>query len=155
MKDIFKKYLYSKITHAEFEQLSDFIMKEENTKTVYEMMNPEWNLSLHTVDESDVPKSHIFEWIIQQILQDEARNALRKVRIYSISLRVAAVLVFGLIFSSIWFYMQSNKVSGFEQTQTVSIPYGAKKKLALPDGSIVWLNSGTTMSYSGNFLKKT
>jgi len=154
MKDIFKKYLYSKISPEEFEMFSDFVMKKENSDAMFNMMAPEWDLSLETEVESDAKKSDVFQRIVQQILQDETKNALRKVKIYSIGLRVAAILVIGLIFGSIWFYMQSNKETVYEQMQTVSIPYGAKTKLAMPDGSTVWINSGSTLSYSSNFSKK-
>lgn len=154
MKDIFKKYLHSKIAPEEFEQFSDFVMKEENTKVIYELMNPEWDLSLNNNEDPKVQKSQIFQRIIQQILQDDATSALRKVKIYTIGLQIAAILVIGLIFSSVWFYMQSKKTTGFEQLQTVSIPYGAKTKLSMPDGSTVWLNSGSTLSYYNDFSKK-
>lgn len=154
MKDIFKKYWHSKIAPEEFEQFSDFVMKEENTQVIYKLMSPEWDQSLNKDEEPKVQESQIFNRIIQQILQDDATSALRKVKIYSISLQIAAILVIGLIFSSIWFYRQSNKTTGFEQLQTVSIPYGAKTKLSMPDGSTVWLNSGSTLSYSNNFSKK-
>lgn len=154
MKDIFKKYLHSKITSEEFEQFSDFVMKDENTEAVYEMITPELEFSLQNTDESITPKSLVFQFIIQQILHDEVNIAKRKVKIYLIILRVAAVLVFGLIFSSILFYAQSNNETVNEQIQTVSIPYGAKTKLIMPDGSTVWLNSGSTLTYSGDFSKK-
>jgi len=154
MNDIFKRYLYSKITPDEFEEFSDFVMKDENDRAIYDMMTPEWNLSLQTEVEANAGKSTVFQQVINQILQDEAKNAIRKVKIYSIGLRVAAILVLGLIFSSLWFYMQSNKATEYHQTQTVSIPYGAKTKLAMPDGSTVWLNSGSTLSYSNDFSKK-
>lgn len=154
MKDIFKKYLYSKITPEEFEQLSDFVIKAENTEAVCEMMTPELESSFHNTDELIAPKFQVFQLIIQQILHDEVNMAKRKVKIFLIGLRVAAVLVLGLIFSSIWFYTQSNKVTVYEQIQTVSIPYGAKTKLIMPDGSTVWLNSGSTLTYSVDFSKK-
>ena len=154
MKDIFKKYLHSKISSEEFEMLSDFVLRKENSNVAFEMMKPEWDLSLQTDVEPGVKKNQVFQLIVQQIFQDEAKNALRKVKIYSIGLRVAAILVIGLIFSSVWFYMQSSKETGFEQIQTVSIPYGAKTKLAMPDGSTVWINSGSTLSFSSNFSKK-
>ena len=154
MKDIFKKYLYSKITPEEFEQFSDFVMKEENTEVIYSMMDQELDIPLQNINEPNNQKSVVFQRVIQEILEGEAKSALRKLKIYSAGLRVAAILVVGLIFSSIWFYMQSGKGTGLEQKQTVSIPYGAKTKLTMPDGSTVWLNSGSTLSYADNFLKK-
>lgn len=154
MRDIFKKYLHSVINPEEFERFSDFVVEKENTDAVYQMMKPEWDKSMETATGLNTEKSPVFQQIIQHILSDEASNALRRVKIYSIGLRVAAILVLGLLFSSVWFYMESRSASESVPLQTVSIPYGAKTQLVMPDGSTVWLNSGSTLSYSGDFSKK-
>jgi ferric-dicitrate binding protein FerR (iron transport regulator) len=154
MKDLFRKYMHSVINPEEFQRFSVFVIKKENTNAVYQMMDPDWDKSMGEGAVTGTPKPHLFQQVIQQLLRDEANNALRKVKIYSIGLRVAAVLVLGLLFSSAWFYMQSRGTANFEQMQTVSIPYGAKTHFVMPDGSTVWLNSGSTLSYSGDFSKK-
>lgn len=41
----------------------------------------------------------------------------------------------------------------YAQIQNISVPHGAKTNIELPDGSMVWLNSGTTLSYSSEFEK--
>lgn len=154
MKDIFSKYLQSKMSLSEFEQFSDFISKEENTQLVYDMMTQEWEESSPNVEESTNLNSQTFQRIIYQIFQDENVQTKRKAKIYLIGLRIAAILIIGLVFSSVWFYLQSDKNSLSGQIQTVSIPYGAKTKLTMPDGSTVWLNSGSTLNYSSDFSKK-
>lgn len=40
-------------------------------------------------------------------------------------------------------------------SQTIRIPAGQRTQMDLPDGSIVWLNSQTTLTYDENFGKKT
>jgi ferric-dicitrate binding protein FerR (iron transport regulator) len=154
MKDLFRKYLHSVINPEEFERFSDFIKEKENTHTTYQLMEPEWHKFMEADAEPNIEKSYILQKIIRQISQDEVNSALRKVKVYSLSLRVAALLVLGLLISSIWFYTQSHHMTGADQMQTVSIPYGAKTQLVMPDGSTVWLNSGSTLSYSGNFSRK-
>ena len=39
--------------------------------------------------------------------------------------------------------------------QTISVPSGQRVNLRLPDGTDVWLNSGTTMTYPVSFAKST
>ncbi|MFV0266537.1 MAG: FecR family protein, partial [Draconibacterium sp.] len=36
----------------------------------------------------------------------------------------------------------------------VTVPFGAKTNITLPDGSLVWLNSGSTLSFSSEFEDK-
>lgn len=154
MKELFKKYLYSKITQAEFEHLCGFMLDKDNSNILNDLIDAELESSLGKQEGPIASQSKVYQKILQQVMQDQVKNSKRKLRLFSIGLRVAALLVCGLIFSSIWFFLQSNKVTGYVQMQTVSIPYGAKTQISMPDGSTVWLNSGTTMSYSGDFSKK-
>lgn len=38
-----------------------------------------------------------------------------------------------------------------ESYYTCTVPYGSKTRMELPDGSIVWLNAGSTLRYSNRF----
>ena len=37
----------------------------------------------------------------------------------------------------------------------IEVPLGAKSSIVLPDGSKVWLNAGTQLTYDENYGKKT
>ncbi|SIO37784.1 FecR family protein [Chitinophaga niabensis] len=64
-------------------------------------------------------------------------------------LAIAAVLA-GLIFFS-WLYTRSQPgAPELSRIETIAKP-GAKSRLLLPDGSVVWLNSGSRISYPANF----
>ena len=146
--------MYSEITPEEFEWFSNFIRNKKNTNTVYQLMKPEWDKFMETDFELNTEKSYLFQKISQQILQDEANSIKKKIKIYSIVLQELMILVLWLLFSSIWFYIQSRSIKGVEEVQTVINSHGAKTQLIMPDGSTVWLNSGSTLTYSINFSKK-
>ncbi|MDP4184473.1 MAG: FecR family protein [Bacteroidota bacterium] len=67
--------------------------------------------------------------------------------------RIAAVLfAFLLLGISIFYtYNALNK----EKYYVVEAPLGQKAKIKLPDGSTVWLNSGSSIKYSSNFDKRS
>lgn len=66
--------------------------------------------------------------------------------------RIAAVLFIPLILGiSIYLFYTS---SGEENFYTAEAPLGQKAKVELPDGSTVWLNSGSNIRYSSQFNKK-
>lgn len=69
------------------------------------------------------------------------------------TLRYAAILllVFGLGATTFYFF-QSHYIQT-QLTQTIEIPFGSKSKIVLPDGTTVWLNSGSILSYENNFGK--
>lgn len=154
MKDIFKKYLHSLTSPSEFEEFSEFVQKEENTDAVFTLMKPEWDQSLQNDQELVSPKADVLHRILNQISLQEVSIARKQVRLYSLWLKVAAILVIALLFSSIWFYSRTSSPNTFGQEQTVRIPYGAKTQFSMPDGSMVWLNSGSTLTFSGDFSQK-
>ena len=153
MKNLFKKYINAVISPDEFNQFHDYIDQKESSISVYKMMKSEWEQFLTDKDFSRT-NPMLFERIQQAILIEEGVFAKKKLRLYSIGLRIAAVLLIGLLFGSIWLYQQSHSSLESIQTQTISIPYGAKTQFVMPDGSTVWLNSGSTLTYSGNFSKQ-
>ncbi|WP_455584285.1 FecR family protein [Bacteroides sp.] len=59
------------------------------------------------------------------------------------------VLAFGLGAGS--YYTARSVTSDSHLAQTIEIPYGSKSKVTLPDGTSVWLNSGSRLSYQESF----
>lgn len=67
-------------------------------------------------------------------------------------LPIAAAFVLGLLISSAAYFVRFERLSTNQQVQEISIPYGGKSKFTLPDGSVVWLNSGSKLNYPSNFI---
>lgn len=72
--------------------------------------------------------------------------------------RVAAILSIPLLLSSVYFYTRSDKQNNqitYAQApivfNTFKAPMGAKTQIVLPDGSLVWLNSGSSLSFPSQF----
>lgn len=67
---------------------------------------------------------------------------------------IAAILLFPLLGLSAYLYYQTNtlksKPAGLLETTTA---YGVRTKITLSDGSEVWLNSGSTLSYPERFTE--
>ena len=67
--------------------------------------------------------------------------------------RVAAIMFIPLILGiSIYLFYSPGSHENF---YTAEAPLGQKAKVELPDGSTVWLNSGSNIRYSSNFNRKT
>jgi ferric-dicitrate binding protein FerR (iron transport regulator) len=64
---------------------------------------------------------------------------------------IAAAFVFGMLISSAIYFARFEYLSTNHQMQEISIPYGGKSKFNLPDGSVVWLNSGSKLIYPIDF----
>jgi transmembrane sensor len=73
-------------------------------------------------------------------------------KFYTFLKYAAAAAVFflvGLIANNLWNRNKVNEIA--RQFSTYIVPAGQKSKIILPDGSKVWLNSGTTLKYSSNY----
>jgi len=72
----------------------------------------------------------------------------KKISIYAKIRRVAAVILLLISFGGFGYWMSSNVQSKQYANMRVEAPLGSKVKLYLPDGTLVWLNAGSSIEYS-------
>jgi len=154
MKSIFKKYYHSTLRPDEFSKVSDFMADKKNEPLISEWMKPFWKEQLNENDVAPRSNPELLSRIKEAVFLDKQKKANKKISLYSWSLRVAAVLIVGLLISNVLFLHQSKETNLTQQIQTITTPYGAKTNYTLPDGSLVWLNSGSTFSYPAKFGNK-
>ncbi len=153
MDQLFRKYLNSVLQPDEYLRVSDFLANKKNETVIFDLMTPFWDRSMQEDGEFQEPNPELRNKILQAILISDGKIAKRKLVALKISLRIAAILVIGLILSTVFFFQKSTQHQLVAEMQTVSVPYGAKTNFTLPDGSFVWLNSGSTISYVSKFEK--
>ncbi len=153
MKNLFKKYYHSLLSPDEFPEISDFMRNKKNDSDIFNLMKPLWNEQMNEPEAEPVSNPILFSRIKESIWLEKQKTAQRKITIYTWGLRMAAVLVVALIISNLFFLGKSEKNNLTAQLQTITTPMGAKSKIVLPDSSLVWLNSGSTLSYPQQFGK--
>ena len=84
------------------------------------------------------------------------RPKLQNRKIISWFSKIAAMLFIPLLIASTWFFNKTLELESFKSENvaqltkmynTVSAPIGGRTKAMLPDGSEVWLNSGSSIQY--------
>jgi len=84
-------------------------------------------------------------------VQQKVYSKGRILKIYTSISRYAAILILPLLFFAIWSIEKPNQ----EITeQEITCPLGLRSQITLPDGSHIWLNSGSTIKYSSPFVGK-
>ena len=150
MKPIFKKYLHSVLDPEEFSVLEDYLCNRKNDKEITNVMKSFWREKMEESIERPEANPALFEGIKDALKADNQERAQRKLIRYTWGLRVAAVLVFALIASGI-FYLRTQQELMAQQFHSITTPFGAKTKITLPDGTAIWLNAGSNIKYSNDF----
>jgi len=80
-----------------------------------------------------------------------------KIKLLKELLKIAAVFILAFIIGGIifnWYNVPKDLIS--QKTYTIiEVPLGSKSKVTLPDGSIVWINAGSSIKYVTNsFISK-
>ena len=89
-------------------------------------------------------------------IQDKISGKKRKLNTtLKIVLKYAAIIVFLISLTTIYYTNKQQINLNDTQTELSYVSFitenGQRSKVVLPDSSIVWLNSGTTLSYPSNF----
>ena len=153
MEKLFRKYLNGTCTPEEFSEALEAFCAENTDITMSTEMLKLWKDTLNTSIENKL-NSQLLDKIHHRIALEESKTAARRFNLYKNLLRVAAVLILGLFGTTILFYNQPQKQQYSDVIETVSTPYAARTNFKLPDGSEIWLNSGSTISFPKQFGKE-
>ncbi|MCG6188626.1 FecR family protein [Maribellus maritimus] len=150
MKDTVKKYLEGKASSEEQAMLLEWLRYEKN-QSVFKTYTLEWKKSL---DDSWFPEEGIKSWNkIQTTLLEKSFKRWRKSQKNQMIFRYAAIFFFAVLVSNlVWFFLSgSNLKEAPVYYSNVIAENGQISKVVLPDGSLVWLNSGSQIRYDNFF----
>ena len=153
MDQLFRKYIHSVLNPDEYSKVSDFLADKNNEAAIYSLLKPFWDKNLQEEIEIREPNPELRDKILRTILIHDRESTNRKLAFSSLKLQIAAILIMGLLISTVFFARKSTHDPYVAEMQTISAPFGAKTHFTLPDGSLVWLNSGSTLSFIPNFIK--
>jgi len=146
MEKQFTKYLNSTANPVEFAGVINAICSDDNKDNVSTEILKLWEVTLSAAIENK-DNSQLLDKIHHRIALEESKLLARRFTLYRNLLKVAAVLIVGLITTTVVFYNKPAKQRYSGIVETVTTPYGARTSFKLPDGSEVWLNSGSTISF--------
>lgn len=149
MQSLFEKFINGSCTVEEYEQVLKFIQNSDNDSLIDQLTLKKLKELLKS-EPTIKPDSQLLDSIHHQIALREKKQS-PVIRIYQSLLAIAAVLIIGLVIGSV-FYVKTYTPDIV--TQNISTPYGAKTQFILPDGSSVWLNSGSVIKYPNRFKEE-
>ena len=151
MKDIVKKYLEGNSTVEEQVMLLEWLRQGKN-RSDFHSLKLDWKKGL---DNSWFPKEGIGTWNeIQAALLQKSFNRWHKSKKIQLIFNYAAIFFFAVFLSGgAWFLFSSRSPEEVVPVYYTSIiaEKGQISKVELPDGSHVWLNSGSKLTYNNSF----
>ncbi len=148
MKETAFKYFEGRATEAEQEQLLNWLRKKEN-RIVFHSFSLEWSKNL---EPGRFPAGGDESWQkLQAVLGQKSYNRWQETRRVQQFFRVAAIFFFVVALSTLAWYFTQQQPAIPETYTTVVAGNGQISKVQLPDGSQVWLNSGSEIAYNNFF----
>lgn len=142
-KDFAIRYFEGRLSPDEEGELFDFIAATPQNAARFRAWEQDWKQK-HTPS-ADVLRS--FAMLNAKIERNEGRSRLRRL-LFRFS-AAAAVLIFA---STLFIYYHSRTP---EETFVIEAPQGTRGRIELGDGTQVWLNAGSSMSYTSGFNKSS
>ena len=148
MKSIITKYLRGKSSVDEQNALLRWIRKEEHLSE-FQQIKKEWKAE---VVKEVVPSEYVGDWRIIQNrmmgqLQQEVQQKQRTLNFF----RYAAIFMVLIAVPALLYIFSQNQPTAPLVYTTVAADYGQISKAVLPDSSVVWVNSGSSIKYNNQF----
>lgn len=145
-------YLTNSLTPEETQSLQEWLNASEENRKYFSDMQEVWIAASDETEDSSFNKDKAYQLFLKQT-GVTPQQGINKRKAFQLRpwMYAAAMIIVVFICGTIAF--QSGKSVIRNQLTQISIeaPYGSKTKLYLPDGTLVWLNAGSKMSYAQDF----
>jgi len=154
-------YFRNSCTQEEYEKVIGVLKNPEYGSVLKVILAKKWieleskDIELSKEDKKDIRQSlsNIHHKI--NLTEENWEFKSKYKRISHILVNIAATLFLPVLFISIWYFVTSrNPYQDTGSYITINTPTGSKLKTELPDGTVVWQNSGSTIKYPQNFTKR-
>ena len=140
------RYFEGSTTSEEAEALFSFLKSDANNHILFKSWENQWFASIGA--------THLLnaEWEKLKSKEQKTKEihsfipAKKPAKHYLLIVASVALLILGGFLAGI--YLQKESPEDFFTTYT---SYGEKSKIAMPDGSTIWLNSGSSLTYSDKY----
>ncbi|NJN26919.1 MAG: DUF4974 domain-containing protein [Cyclobacteriaceae bacterium] len=155
IESIISRYLSGEATPAEQDDFRKWILSDARNREEFDKLASIYQQTKSRVSASQ--KERVLGKLQDKIAQSDSRNIHRHHRHtpwVKIALGAAAVLLAIFSVGYLYFLNYPGPDSNSAVASALMIktnPIGQKSKIFLPDGSIVWLNSASTLSYEKEF----
>ncbi|WP_346858245.1 FecR family protein [uncultured Draconibacterium sp.] len=130
---------------SDYLSVKEYFKNEEYDENLSEQMKSDWDETSST----DRSMNHILKFLHTKMGIEELNFRQKSYRLFS---KIAAILILPAFITIAFLTYQSIKQNNAEVTWVeIFSPAGSRTNFQLPDGSIGWLNSGSSIKYPSQF----
>ena len=144
-------YLTNSLTQEEMQLLQDWLNISEENRKYFSDMQEVWIAASDEADGLNFNKEQAYQLFLEHTGASVKRPEKRKAFHIRPWMYAAAMVIIVFVCATIAFQSGKRVLQNQLTRITVEAPYGSKTKLYLPDGTLVWLNAGSKMSYAQDF----
>lgn len=150
--ELLARKLAGEATQSELEELNDLITKYPDSVYYEEFLAQVWVNPDEQTDVPDVDQAYLQHKLkfSEEFNQTDEQPKSFSFKKYRNAIAIAAVLLV-IVSISLFYYSRVDKFA--PDTQIVA-GKGIRKKIKLPDGTLVWLNSDSKLSYESDINRK-
>ena len=141
---IIARYLAGDATPEETARLLEWIELSDDNRRDFFRQHDLWNALFPAIDPAFIDTARAESRVLERTGTGGRRRFLRRL------MRVAAVLLIILVPAALYFALRA-PADAAPALYKISTAYGYTMQTTLPDGSEVWLNANSTLSYPARF----
>jgi ferric-dicitrate binding protein FerR (iron transport regulator) len=141
------RFITGQCSETEKEEVTNALLQDESLKKEYIALKNVWSLTRTTEDEGENDYTAEYQQISRKINQSRLKIIFRYAAVIAVIFSAGSIMAYMVTKSH--FNQMANTDSGLK-TRFV-VPLGQTSELQLPDGTWVWMNSGSVLTYSTDF----
>ncbi len=148
------KFLSGEASKPELLKLSEWLKESAEHKKMFDKTNELWHLNEKKLRNVDLNIDSAWQKLSSKVKKNNNRSTYKPILISSNKFtiyRAAAVALILISLSLTLFWISDNFNNSKVKFVTIFAPLGEKSKVQLADGTIVWLNSGSSLKYAADF----
>jgi ferric-dicitrate binding protein FerR (iron transport regulator) len=149
MNDFLNRYLKNECNERDLDSAVSLILSPEKKSELEQQMRKHW---VETPNEGVIPEFDNVLYRIHYLINKSEKEKHKRVMFFQYFSRVAAILLFPLIIA-LGYQLVNNRAKD-SRIQTVSTPLASRTSFNLSDGSKVWLNAGSSITFADSFDQK-
>ena len=157
-------YLTGSITERNLMRLNEWIIASDENRSYFNKMKDSWILSgerkNYSLSDTEESWNALKLNLTHNSSEPESGNRERLNITKYLKLAASWLLIFGLGSAVTWWISDRPKVTIASTSYTnkiieISTPLGARSMIKMPDSTQIWLNAGTTITYSQDYGQQT